>query len=501
MRTMRFRPAHGAPVYSTAEIRSIENQAVIPPGSPSLMERAGAAAAEMAQELAARNDSGRQIVIFAGPGNNGGDALVVARLLRELWFDVAVVSSTDPSRYPPDAALAWRAWADAGGTTIASPPPLSTWKLAVDGIFGIGLTRDISGTYAEWVSLINRFDGPRLALDIPSGLASDSGRRLGPVVSATDTITFIGLKPGLLTLDGPDCCGTIAIANLDLPHTPGKGALLTASCLAALLPQRQRNSHKGTYGSVGIVGGADGMVGAAILTGRAALLGGAGRVYCGLLATEAPLLDSGQPELMLRRAAEIFVIQHLNCLALGPGLGTSGPAMDLARQAATADLPLVVDADGLNLAASDINLMKSLATRHAPTLLTPHPAEAARLLACATADIQNDRVAAAVALARRMNAGVVVKGNGSICAFPSGHWHINTTGNPGMAAAGMGDVLTGIIASLLSQGILPEAALPGGVCLHGAAADEAVSSGKGPIGLTATEVSVAARRLLNTRVS
>ncbi len=269
--------------------------------------------------------------------------------------------------------------------------------------------------------------------------------------------------------------------------------------LDGVLAPRARNSHKGDYGSVGIVGGDHGMVGAALLAGRAALKLGSGRVYVGLLASDAQSVDPGQPELMLRTADEVLKLGHLSCLAVGPGLGQMPDAAFYLGVALESGLPLVLDADALNLIAADTRLAEIVRARPAPTLLTPHPAEAARLLRTSTPELQNDRVTAATTLAARLNALVVLKGAGSICAGPDGTWHINTSGNPGMASAGMGDVLTGIIAALLAQGAEPKTALLTGVHLHGAAADRAVAEGAGTVGLTASETVDAARALLNRR--
>jgi hydroxyethylthiazole kinase-like uncharacterized protein yjeF len=266
-----------------------------------------------------------------------------------------------------------------------------------------------------------------------------------------------------------------------------------------VLQPRTRNSHKGDYGSVGIIGGDHGMVGAALLAGRAALKTGSGRVYIGLLARDPHLVDPEQPELMLRTADEVLKLGHLTCLAAGPGLGQMPDAAFYLGVALESPLPLVLDADALNLVASGTRLAETLRARKAPSLLTPHPAEAARLLGTSTREVQNDRVGAATTLAARLRSLIVLKGAGSICAAPDGTWHINTSGNPGMASAGMGDVLTGIIAALLSQGVEPKAALLAAVYLHGAAADHAVTGGAGPVGLTATETIDAARSLLNHR--
>lgn len=495
---MSVRAAHNTPIYLTADVRAIEAAAAAAPNPPQLMERAGLAAAEVAREAAGGN--GKPVLVLAGPGNNGGDAFVLARHLKQWWFKVTVVFGGEGGNLSADAGAALHAWRAAGGEIAKELPVSRDWGLVVDGVFGIGLEREITGRYAEWIEAINRLAAPVLAIDVPSGLQSDTGRVLGNAVRARHTVTFIALKPGLLTLDGPDHCGEIHLRTLDLDARalrPASGFLIAREVLATVLKPRLHNSHKGDYGSIGVIGGDHGMVGAALLAGRGALKLGAGRVYVGLLAPDAPLADAMQPELMIRSADEVLKLTNLNSLAVGPGLGQGPDAAFYLRIALESALPLVLDADALNLIATDIQLAKLLGSRRAPTLLTPHPAEAARLLAVTTREVQNDRVGAATRLAARLNGLVVLKGAGSVCAAPDGTWHINTSGNPGMASAGMGDVLTGMVAALLSQGAEPKTALLAAVYLHGAAADELVVRGTGPVGLTATETIEAARSLLN----
>jgi hydroxyethylthiazole kinase-like uncharacterized protein yjeF len=488
---------HGTAVYRTEDIRRIETLAAARIEPPGLMERAGRCAAELARELAG---NGKRIAILAGPGNNGGDAFVVARLLKQAWFGVDVLFTGDERTLSADACAALAAWRDAGGTLVESLHARAPYGLVVDGLFGIGLQRELSGRYLALVEWINGQPAPVLALDVPSGLESDTGRTLGACVRATHTITFIGLKPGLLTLEGADQCGQISIADLGIDaaqFVPPPGHTIGADILRLALPPRRINTHKGDYGSVGIVGGAAGMVGAALLAARAALKLGAGRVYLGLASADAPSVDVLQPELMLRGADAIFELDHLSALAVGPGLGTSVAARALVERAADSSLPLVLDADALNLVAAHAPLRAAIAKRASVTLLTPHPAEAARLLGVSTAEVQRDRVAAALKLAQTFRSEVVLKGAGSVCASPDGRWAINTSGNPGMATAGMGDVLTGLLAALLAQGVSPALALEAGVYLHGAAADALVGRGRGPIGMTAGEVIDAARELVN----
>lgn len=483
------------PVHTVASIRALEAQAFARKPPPPLMERAGLAAAECARRLA--GERGEPVLILAGPGNNGGDAFVAARHLKSWFFDVTVVFAGDAAKLPADAKAAHAAWLSAAGACTRDLPANHGWALAIDGLFGIGLTRPLEEPYTGLIARFNALACPRLALDIPSGLDADTGRVVGSAVRATHTITFSGLKAGLLTLAGPDHCGAIEVAVLDTATAAAPGVELTAAILDGLLPARARNSHKGDFGSVAILSGASGMRGAALLAGRAALLAGAGRVYVGLLDEDDPAADFLQPELMLRPAYDLPQLGQLTCIAAGPGLGMGSDAAIALDTAIARDLPLVLDADALNLAAYDKARLAAIAQRSAPTLATPHPAEAARLLGIATRDVQADRIAAAGKLAALLNAHVVLKGAGSVCASPDERWAINTSGNPGMAAAGMGDVLTGIIGALLAQGVVPDHALAGAVFLHGAAADALVARGAGPIGLTASEVALEARAILN----
>jgi hydroxyethylthiazole kinase-like uncharacterized protein yjeF len=501
-----MRHPHPIPLYTTAALRTVERlaaEAVAGCGGVPLMERAGRAAADLAIQML--GDQGGRVLVFAGPGNNGGDALVVARLLRAAFVPVDLVFDGDPGRLPPDAATALAAWHAAGGSTLDAVPAGGRWPLVVDGLFGIGLTRPPEGVLAtriEAIAALARAGSAVLSLDVPSGLDADTGRIHGVAVEATRTLTFLALKPGLLTADGPDCCGDLDLADLgiDAPSLlPACGHALDARQLAGLRPVRRRNSHKGSHGSVGVIGGAPGMVGAALLAGRAALHAGAGRVTLGLVDEQGPAFDPCQPELMVRRWHEMPRLDALTTLAIGPGLGDFPESQAALCWGLASPLPLVIDADALNLIARDDALRNTLAARPGPSVLTPHPAEAARLLRIDTAAVQADRIGSAVSLAAMFDAAVVLKGNGSISALPGGEWFIHRSGNPGMGSAGMGDVLTGIIAALLAQGLAPRDALTGGVTAHGAAAD-AVSAAEGvPAGLpglTASEVSLRTRRLL-----
>jgi hydroxyethylthiazole kinase-like uncharacterized protein yjeF len=460
-----------APLYRTADLRRIEAAAAgaVPP----LMERAGTAAAALSVRIAP--ETAKDVLVLAGPGDNGGDARIVAQRLRERFFRVAVASRLDEI------------------------PDRPSWGLVVDGLFGIGLARPVEGDYARMVEYANRQRCPVLALDVPSGIGADTGMLHGAAVHATHTITFITMKPGLLMLAGPDHAGEITVESLglDAAATVRPSAWIAEPALfPSVLRPRPRHFHKGMAGTLGVLGGAPGMTGAALLAGRAALRLGAGRVRVGFLADDYPAVDLGAAELMLAHADEVLGMD-VDALVAGPGLGTSEAAQTLVGAALASEMPCVLDADGLNLLAQSDDLRSACGRRKAETILTPHPAEAGRLLGRATQDVQADRIAAAQEIARRYNAHVVLKGNGSVIVARDGHWFINTSGNPGLSSAGTGDVLAGILGALLAQRYSGESSAVLGTHLHGCAADALVAAGAGPVGLTAGELIDAARRTWN----
>ena len=490
------------PILTLEELRAIESRAARG-GGRSLMERAGRAVADAARRMAA--DTGAPILVVAGPGNNGGDAWVAAAYLAETFHRVVVHDVTDATPSATEAKTAREGLLKRGGIVVNLWPQDLRPALVIDGLFGVGLGRDIQGLFAQVVQRINASGAPVLAIDVPSGLDGSTGTVRGAAVRATHTLTFIAHKAGLHTADGPDHCGEITLDDLGVgaaAASAAKGALVTPQLVAPWLAPRPRNSHKGDFGTLGIIGGNRGMVGAALLAGRAALLAGAGKVRTGLLATDAPAVDFERPEVMLGAVDDAL---EAETLVAGPGAGQSPSATSVSMFERTllpaliaSQKTIVFDADALNAIAFNAALETDLAARtRAPTLMTPHPAEAGRLLHKATAEVNEDRLAAALALAKRFNAHVVLKGAGSICAFPDGRWSINTTGNAGLAAAGSGDVLAGMIGAMLAQKLAPAKALQYAVCLHGAAADACVARGVGPVGLTAMDVALEAREVIN----
>jgi hydroxyethylthiazole kinase-like uncharacterized protein yjeF len=483
-------------LYTVAEVRRIEQAALAAAPQGALMRRAGVAAAAAAGRLLP--DGGR-VLVLAGPGNNGGDALEAAALLAYQGWALTIRFCGNAGALSADAAAALNR-AQASPALFQPADPAAGWDLVIDGLFGIGLARPITGELAALVAAVNRLSCPVLELDVPSVLNADTGGVVGPdgiAVRASHTVTFIADKPGLHTADGRDCAGAVELATLqvDAALYPPPHALLAETWLfSSALQPRRHNSHKGSFGDVGILGGAPGMAGAVVLAARTAAMSGAGRVFAGYMA-EPPAFDPVHPEIMCRRAAELDLARA--ALVAGPGLGASADAHALLAGALAGSAPLVLDADALNLIASDDGLRLALAERGGATLMTPHPLEAARLLACSAADVQSDRLRAARRLAATFIAMVVLIGSGRVIARPDGMVVINPTGNPGLASAGTGDVLAGLCGALLAQHWAPWQAALGAVWLHGAAADLLVDQGVGPIGLVASELASAIRTCLN----
>lgn len=491
-------------LYSVAEIRRIEHAALAALPGFTLMQRAGRAASDLACNILGSQPDA-PVLVLAGPGNNGGDALEAAANLEQAGFEVSVLMFADPGKQSADAAHAHANAMQAGvrfadAADFANVLTATAWKLVVDGLFGIGLARGIAPPLHGVVELLNSLDCPVLALDVPSGLDADTGNVVGEhgiAVIATHTITFIGGKPGLHTGSGRDHAGSVSVAHLyiDASHftTPHARLVMPEGFAAALRP-RPHNSHKGSFGDVIVAGGAHGMSGAAILAATAAAQCGAGRVFAAFL-EDPPAYDPLHPELMCRRAEDVELSR--GAIVLGPGLGTSRNAGNFVAKGLAADVPVVIDADALNLIAAESALQRRLAERSVPALLTPHPLEAARLLGTSAAQVQADRLAAARTLAQRFNAIVILKGSGSVIARPDGEVAINTTGNPALATAGSGDVLAGICGALLAQHWNAWDTALGATWMHGHAADRLVAEGVGPVGLTASELIPAMRATLN----
>jgi NAD(P)H-hydrate epimerase len=486
-------------LYDAASSRKLDEIAGVEFGlsGDELMERAGSAAFRILRE---RWPAAENIAVACGMGNNGGDGFVVARLAVEAGLRAEIILFGETARLKNEAACAFAklpAGIPVRGTDKAS---LKNADLIVDALFGTGLCRPIEGSPAELVGKINSAGKPILALDIPSGMSSDTGRVLGIAVKADVTVAFIGLKRGLFTADGPDHAGEIILADLGVPREAHERVnvsceLLDPAVELKKLAPRPTNAHKGLFGHVLVIGGSPGMTGAALLAGEAALRTGAGLVSLAVPDMNAPLIAEQRPELMVRDATDPEILSRLiakaGVIAIGPGLGTSSWAETALREALKTDKPLVIDADALNLLARN-------PLRRDGWILTPHPGEAARLLDCPVKDAEADRFAAARALQSRYGGVIILKGCGSlVCDGASTPIGVCAAGNPGMASGGMGDALTGVVAALFAQKLGASDAAKLSVCAHACAGD--LAAGKSPRGLIATDLIARLRDVLNCK--
>jgi hydroxyethylthiazole kinase-like uncharacterized protein yjeF len=485
-----------ASVFSAAQVRAMDADAIERLGIPgyTLMGRAGEAALDC---LARHWPQARRVLVLCGAGNNAGDGYVVARLAAAAGLDVTVAALTQPDRLRGDAARAWTDFAEAGGSAVDFDPALfRDADVAVDALLGTGLDREVGGAYADCIHALNESGRPVLSLDLPSGLNADTGAVMGCAVSASHTITFVGLKAGLFLGEGPDHTGELSFAGLGIDSTAEVGDPVLqraeAGLVSRLLPPRRRAAHKGDHGRVLVVGGGAGMPGAARLAGEAALRVGAGLVTVATWPSHVAAIVAGRPEIICRgveTAAEARpLMAAADIVAVGPGLGQSDWARELLETALASGKRLVVDADALNLLARS--------PWHSDDwVLTPHPGEASRLLGSTVAAVQADRLGSLRSLADRFGGTVVLKGACSLAAGPSGRAWVCTAGNPGMATAGMGDVLTGTIAGLAAQGIGLEQAAVAGMWVHAAAGDLAARDGMR--GLMASDLMEALRKCVN----
>ncbi len=473
----RITPERRWPLYSIAATRRIEQASASTLPDHLLMQRAGLAVARLALALAPH---AKTLWIACGPGNNGGDGLEAAMHLQRWGKSPHVTWLGDESTAPADTRASFERARQAGVSIHIEPP--RSWDFAIDALLGIGNSRAPQGRLAHWATCMNAGASPVLAVDLASGLDADTGA--GAAVRASQTLCLLTLKPGLFTASGRDASGQIWFDDLGVlaerdDHEPT--AWLSAPSLA--LP-RAHASHKGSYGDVAVIGGAPGMAGAALLAAAAALHSGAGRVFVGLLDADAMSVDSAQPELMLRPWDSLDLGQM--SVACGCGGGQAIGAV-LPRILSTARA-LVLDADALNAIAGDARLQSQLEQRSGrpglATVITPHPLEAARLLARSTNDIQASRLAAANDLALRFGCVAVLKGSGTVTAAPDRSPVVNFTGNASLATAGTGDVLAGMIAARLASGAMAFEAACEAVHAHGAAADHWC----GPTPLTAWEL-------------
>ena len=475
-------PDSAVPLYTAAQSRALDRLAQAEQGlsGAELMRRAADAVWE---RLQADYAGAERVAVYAGAGNNAGDGYLAALRLRAAGRAVRVAQLRPGEELSGDARAAWERARDAGVAMRAfDPADDPDAELAVDALLGTGLSRAPEGDWARAVARVNAAPAA-LAVDLPSGLCADTGRALGACVRARETVTFIGRKRGLYTADGPDCAGRVVFRGLgvDASGVDADAELLDWERLRERLPRRARDTHKGDYGHVLAVGGAAGFQGAAALAGAGAL-----RAGCGLVSVaQPPDAVPGAPafpELMHHAVADRAGLRRLleaaDAVAVGPGLGRGAWAREMLAAALEHRAPLVVDADALRLLAAGPQA-------RADWILTPHPGEAGALLGSAAAVVQRDRFAAARELAGRYGGVAVLKGCGTLVA-DAGGTGVCAHGNPGLATAGTGDVLCGVIAGLRAQGHAAADAARLGVCLHGAAGDRAAAAGEA--GLLASDL-------------
>lgn len=465
-------------LYPAAATREMDRLAIQEQGIPgyTLMTRAGQACLALIQQA---YPLARKVLVLCGAGNNGGDGYVLARLAHKAGLSVQVVSLLPGNKLTGEAGQAYADWKSLGHQSLRwKPELLQSVDLVVDAMLGTGLTRDVEGQWRDCIEAVNAWQGPVLAVDLPSGLDSDTGMVRGIAMRATHTQSFIGLKQGQFTAHGRDVCGEIRFADLGVPEAvrrqvPSRVRRLDVSDIAPSLPRRLQNSHKGDYGHVLVVGGNRGMAGAALLAGQAALRAGAGRVtlltrpehVTGVLAAQAELMVQGNDSGKLPHG----LLDTVDAVILGPGLGQDEWARSLLAGALESRQPLVVDADALRLLNPE--------DRRDNWVLTPHPGEAASLLQTDSGAVQSDRFDAVTRLQQQYGGSVVLKGSGSLVASAPDRTSLCPYGNPGMASAGMGDVLSGVIGALLAQGMDGRQAAETGVLIHALAGDDAVTRG------------------------
>ena len=485
-------------LYSASQVRELDRVAVHEFGIPGyeLMQRAAQFSYDILKQKLPDADA---IIVICGVGNNAGDGYQLASLALAEGKQVSLGYLIDPAKLKGDARTAFEAFLTAGGKAEPFVPDMfNDADIIADAIFGTGLDRDIAGEFAKAVEAMNDAKLPIVAIDIPSGLHADTGSVMGAAVQADLTCTFVGLKKGLFTNDGAQCVGEIVFNDLQVPDETyarvgkAEAARIDYEQFLPLLAPRQRNAYKGSYGHVLVVGGDSGFPGAARMAAEAAARVGAGLVSVATRAAHAASLTTARPEIMAHGVETLNelmpLIKRASVIAIGPGLGQSEWAQLLMGRVLESGLPLVIDADALNLLAED-------PTGSPDWVITPHPGEAARLLQQSTADIQQDRFAVASALHKLFPGPVVLKGSGSLVVDSEGAVSVCDAGNPGMASGGMGDVLTGVIAGLIAQRLNLNDAVKLGVCLHAAAADRA--SVNGERGLLASDLMPHLRKLVN----
>jgi len=501
-------------LVTASEMQEMDRRTIEDFGIPGmvLMENAGRGATRFLCEQFP-DIAEKRVGVIAGRGNNGGDGYVIARYLTQKGVRVRVYLLATANRVQGDAAANLKFLKPLGVPLVEIPDEASFSKnksemaameIWIDAILGTGLKSGVKGYFKKVIDFINGLDKPVFAVDIPSGLDSDTGQASGACIRAGATATFAFAKTGHMIHPGAQLTGALDIVDIGIPahivaEVRPRQQLLTKELIQSFLPHRSPDAHKGTTGHLMVVAGSPGKTGAAAMTAISALRGGAGLVTLGVAKSLNPILESqvleamteplpeAEPGILSDAAFEtiIHLLEGKKCTAIGPGLGQARTIRDLVHKIVkSSPVPIVVDADGLNNLAGHAHILKDAA---APVILTPHPGEMARLMGCGVGAVQQDRIKSAREFAAGFNVHVVLKGARTVIALPDGRVFINPTGNPGMASGGMGDVLTGVIAGLVVQGLAPQEASLAGVFLHGAAADSLARS-VGPYGYLAGDV-------------
>ena len=484
-------------IVTPLQMQEIDRFAISGIGIPSLvlMENAGTAVVD---EIEKRVTGDRlKISVMCGLGNNGGDGMVIARHLADRGHEVMVYLAAPRNQYRRDARTQLRILSKLHipMTTLGTGRSLERAvrrfgdsDVAVDALFGTGLQREVTGLFAEAVSAVNACSGLVVAVDIPSGINGLTGMPLGAAVTADVTVTLAFPKPGLILFPGADHAGEVVVADIGIPEAasyavPAEGWVIGEEVITEAFKSRWDNTHKGTYGHLLVCSGSSGKIGAGVLASKAALRAGVGLVTLAVPSSYSRSVDSSVPEVMTAPLPETSdgtlsrdgakalerLMGEMDALAIGPGLTVHGETAELVREVLGWDgFPVVVDADALNALGKDLETLRG---RSAHTVLTPHPGEMGRLMGLSASEVQQDRIGTALNCSERSGCIVVLKGARTVVAAPDGRYHINLTGNPGMATAGTGDVLTGMIGALLARRLDPLTSALASVYLHGAAGD------------------------------
>lgn len=498
-------------VVTGVTMQEIDRRTIEEFGVPglALMENAGSACASAITEMYGCQE--RRAVVVAGKGNNGGDGFVIARLLHEQGWRVATFVVARRDDIGGDARPNLERLGDGAVTFCPEPGMVGRYvaslreaDVIVDALLGTGLRSEVTGVYADAISLMNDSGRPIVAVDIPSGIDAATGEVLGTAVRAALTVTFALAKCGHVLFPGAEFTGHLKVADIGIPAVVTEAApgieFLDADTVRPLVRKRERTSHKGNFGHCLVLAGSTGKTGAAAMAANSAVRSGAGLVTLAVPASLSPILEVKTTEAMtlplpdgdlgyLGDADQAFIdnaLEGKSAVAIGPGLSLHPETVQLVRRlVSTISLPLVLDADGLNAVAGESAVLRNKKSQ--ALILTPHPGEMARLAGCSVADVERDRTTAAREFAQRSGVYVILKGARTLIAAPDGRMAINGSGNPGMASGGMGDVLTGILVALLAQGYEPFTACRIGVFLHGHAADM-VAGEMGEIGMAAVDV-------------